>query len=251
MLDSPESRTSAAQTGVELWDLSLNEFRARTSGSDPTPGGESVSAVTATLGCSLVQMALAVTTAAGTADVTARADMDAPLAAAKARGEELSERLAAGAGADVIAFENLMSAYRLPRSSEDERHTRRARIAQFSEAAAEAPMCLAETIAETVIFAAGILGQVKPLVASDVLAGADLLMGSYRAALHTVDVNLPAVEPAAAAEIVRRRDGTSARIEGASGQLAAQARQAAQAQKAATAQKTQKSQQTHHAQETR
>lgn len=239
MLDSPESHTSAAQTGVELWALSLIEFRGRTSGSDPTPGGGSVASVTATLGCSLVQMALAVT-----------ARTDASLAEARAHGAELSDRLAAGAGADVVAFENLMSAYRLPRSSEAERHTRQTAIAQHSEAAAEAPMRLAETIAETMVFAAGVFGRIKALVASDVLAGADLLVGSYRAALHTVNINLPSVDPGSAALFIRRRDAATARIEAANGQLAVQARNAMQAQNAKTAQNAAHAQDTKTAQHT-
>ncbi|GGC77554.1 serine cycle enzyme [Tersicoccus solisilvae] len=215
MADHTAAPAPSTEDHADLWSLPLAEFRRRTAGPEPTPGGGSVSSVTATLGVSLVQMAVHISArkaareTSGDAEAARGAwDDDAR------RGEELADALAEAAAADVAAFEALMRAYRLPRdgaAGED----RKQAVAEASEGATEVPLRLAETITEAVEFAGTVVDRVDDHVRSDVLAGADILAGSFHAALHTVEINLPSLAEGPRAAFTSRRDATLARLEAA------------------------------------
>ena len=112
-------------TGAEgPWALSLEQWRRRTASSDPTPGGGSNAAVAAVLGCSLIQMALAVA-----------ADGGAEVAEPSAEAARLADAMAPAVAGDMSAFASLMSAYRAPRDDEAQRTERRRQITERSVAA--------------------------------------------------------------------------------------------------------------------
>ncbi|MEH0109634.1 cyclodeaminase/cyclohydrolase family protein [Tersicoccus sp. MR15.9] len=215
MADHDAAPAPSAEDHEDLWSLPLAEFRRRTAGAAPTPGGGSVSSVTATLGVSLVQMAVAITARKAARETTGDADAvkhgwddDAR------RGDELADTLAEAAAADVTAFETLMRAYRLSREGAEGQDRKRA-VADASEAATEVPLALAEAITDAVEFAGTVVDRVDDHVRSDVLAGADILAGSFHAALHTVEINLPSLDGQARDALTSRRDAALDRLEAA------------------------------------
>ncbi|OMH32426.1 hypothetical protein BGP79_08445 [Tersicoccus sp. Bi-70] len=218
MADHDAAPAPSSADHEDLWSLPLAEFRRRTAGAGPTPGGGSVSSVTATLGASLIQMAVAIT-----ARKAARESGDDAAAAKHAwdddarRGDDLADTLAEAAAADVVAFENLMRAYRLPRedaAGQDAGGQDRDRaVADASGAATEVPLALAEAITEAVEFAGTVVDRVDDHVRSDVLAGADILAGSFHAALHTVEINFPSLDAEPRAAFTSRRDAALERLE--------------------------------------
>lgn len=172
-----------------LWSWTLGEVRQRTASADPTPGGGSVAAISATLGCSLLIMAVEVTTSSTSG---ARTPLD--LDAVRRQLNDLATSMASAADADIEVFEAVMAAYRMPRSEPAQADARRAAIASASASAAEVPLLLAEDCASALALIPSLEPAVLASITSDVLAGRDLLVGAARAALHTVSINLPQVE---------------------------------------------------------
>lgn len=204
----------------DLWALPLAEFRRRTAGPTPTPGGGSVASVTAALGAGLVQMAVHISARkaarAGTdPDHSPGHDWDSDAR----RGRALADALADAAAADVVAFETLMRAYRMPREDAAATRDRDRAVAEAGAAATEVPLRLAETITETVEFAGTVVDQVVDQVRSDVLAGVEILAGAFHAALHTVEINLAGLAAEPRAEFVARRDTALDRLEAVHGRL--------------------------------
>jgi len=189
-----------------LWALPAEELLRRTASSDPTPGGGSVAAIAGGLGLALMQMAIAVTG-------------DPALDERAAQLSALQGAARPAADGDVEAFEELMSAYRMPRADDSEKKARDAAIESASIAATERPLNLVSTLADAADFSRELEHLVKPGVASDVLAGRDLALGAARAGIRTADINIAQLDrlgSPAAAELRARRDALVARLEDAS-----------------------------------
>lgn len=183
-----------------LWALTLSDLRAQTARSSPTPGGGSVAAVTATLGCSLLLMAIDVTTASGRRGPDDQLD----LAAVRAELSHAADEMAAAADGDIAAFAALMSAYRLPREGDHAREVRRDAIRRASREATEVPLALAEACVRVVGGAGALAEAVSPTIVSDVWAGRDLLTGAGSAALRTVAINVASLDDATTAQVAQR-----------------------------------------------
>jgi formiminotetrahydrofolate cyclodeaminase len=170
-----------------LWNATLAEFREATASAEPTPGGGSVAAVSATLGLGLVIMALEIS--------VKRKDALRPEEAGnlieQARG--LMARLSEGADADVEAFRGYMAALKLPKQSDDEKDRRRQALQAATRRATESPLLAALHMVEALRLAAAAVPLAHAHVVSDVGAGAGLLEGALKAVLFNVDVNLPSL----------------------------------------------------------
>ncbi|WP_022882001.1 cyclodeaminase/cyclohydrolase family protein [Gryllotalpicola ginsengisoli] len=186
-----------------LWAASAEELLAMTASPDPTPGGGSIAAVCGALGVGLVQMAVAVTADPALDDRAAR------LAAVRAAVEPAAD-------GDVQDFTALMSAYRLPRSSDAERAARAQAIEAASIAATERPLALVATLVDAIALSRELEPLVKASIRSDVLAGRDLVIGAARAAVRTADINLDQLDrlaSPAAAGLRTRRDALVASLQ--------------------------------------
>jgi formiminotetrahydrofolate cyclodeaminase len=170
-----------------LWSGVLADFREATASAEPTPGGGSVAGVSATLGLGLVIMALEIS--AKRKDAVEPEKTGALIAEARALMVELS----GDADRDVLAFQDYMTAARLPKLSEEEKQKRREALDAATRRATEAPLAAARHI----VAALGLAEQAAPLahlhVVSDVGAGTGLLEGALKAILFNVDVNLPSL----------------------------------------------------------
>lgn len=195
--------------GESLWTWNLSELRQRTASAAPTPGGGSIAAVTATMGASLLLMAIDVTLDAGRSGQDATDD----LRSRRDHLQVLSDRLAGSVDADIDAFQTLMCAYRLPRTTEEQKSERRRVVKEASRQATAVPLVLAETCAEAAADAPALQQLVLSSITSDVLAGRDLLIGAARAALHTVAINLPQLEAAEADAYRGRVDAVESSLE--------------------------------------
>ncbi|HEX4960935.1 MAG TPA: cyclodeaminase/cyclohydrolase family protein [Thermoanaerobaculia bacterium] len=177
-----------------LWSWTLAEFRDRSAAGTPTPGGGSVSAVTATLGAGLVVMGLEVTRKGATAEMAAVLE---PLLRS---GRELLERLSAHADGDVTAFAGYLRACALPRTSEAEKAIRRERMQRALAAATEGPLATGRDVVAALGLARQVMEICKIQVRGDIAAGADILEGSLAAVLRSVDANLPGLADTALRE---------------------------------------------------
>jgi formiminotetrahydrofolate cyclodeaminase len=174
-----------------VWSASLAEFRDATASAEPTPGGGSVAAVSATLGLGLVIMAL---------EISIRRKDAVQVEEAKSLIENartLMGSLGGDADDDIRAFGAYMAALKLPKESEEEKAQRKSALRAATHRATEVPLLAADHIVQALRLAAEALPLAHAHVASDVGACAGLLEGALKAVLLNVDVNLPSVSDAA------------------------------------------------------
>lgn len=168
----------------DIWQQSLGDFLEATTSDSPTPGGGSVAMVGGTMGLGLVLMAL---------NITAKGK-DAPdISALIAQGTELLAEMKRAPRDDMDAFESLMAAYRLPKTSDEEKSARRAAIGEATAGATATPLDAAAMCVRGLELAALAASVAKPSILSDVEAGALLIRGAGEAVLLNVDINLPAL----------------------------------------------------------
>jgi formiminotetrahydrofolate cyclodeaminase len=165
-----------------LWNLSLRDALLATAGPSPTPGGGSIAPVGGAFGLSLMVMALEVTNAKQASD---------SLGAAIGRGRALLDVLAAHADRDVLVFQTYMHALSLPKADAAQQSARRDALQGAVLEAARVPLAAAESCLAALEYGESIGALVQRNVVSDLIAGADMLLGALKAVLRSVDINLP------------------------------------------------------------
>ena len=193
---TPE-RTGTTANGI--WKATLESFRESVASAEPTPAGVSVSAVSATLGVSLLQKVLEIV-----AKRKSFAGDLGHLASLRQAARNESERLTQYANEDIAAYRAYMEARRLKTADVETARALRDVIEKPLKAARSALACL-DLCTEAA-------GFVHGAVAADLGTAAILLAGAVRAMLLSVDVNrqqLPAIEATRRMQRDRRK-GSSA-----------------------------------------
>lgn len=167
-----------------LVDLSLTAFSNRLAERTPTPGGGSVAAHLVDLGAALSAMACRFTSGEKFAAVER---------AMAGRVEEL-ERLRTVArplvDQDSAAYEAVMAAYKLPKSSDAEKAARGAAIQAALRGATDVPARTLSTALAAVRVAAAAAPDLNPNLVSDAATGVWCLRSAAEAAFLNVRINV-------------------------------------------------------------
>jgi methenyltetrahydrofolate cyclohydrolase len=169
-----------------FFDL-LRLFRSPT----PTPGGGSASALSGAVGASLLAMVAVLPKPR-----TMTADEITRLTEAGARCASISDRLAQLMDRDSEAYECVVAAFRLPKSSEEEKSARGARIQDALRVATEVPLEVMRTCGEAIQLAPAVARLGNPNASSDVRVGLELLAAGLRGARLNVQINLESITDA-------------------------------------------------------
>ena len=173
---------------MKLTDRSVSDLLEAFRSSEPTPGGGSAAALAGAVGASLLAMV------AGVPKPRAATEEDlGRLRAAGARCAELSTRLAAAIDRDSEAYRLVLAAYRLPKSTEEEKANRSARIQSAMRAAIEAPLDVMRACSDGIEQAAVVAAHGNRNASSDVQVGLELLGAGLRGGKVNVEINLPTV----------------------------------------------------------
>ncbi len=168
---------------------SIDEFLERLASGEPTPGGGSAAAIMGAMGAALVSMVCSVSI--GKKGYEA---VESEMRAVRSQSETLRLRLAAMVAEDVSAFDSLMSAYKLPKVSEDDK-TRRADAIQSSlRRATEVPLDCARVCAEVIGLARRAGEHGYRGVISDAGVGVLAASSAARSAALNVFINAPALK---------------------------------------------------------
>ena len=184
---------------MTLADKSVRELLAALSSSDPTPGGGSASALASAIGASLLVMV------AGLPKTRAGSDADkAALAAAVSALTGVCRQLTEAIDRDAAAYERVVAAYKLPRTSIEEQQTRRAAIQDALRAATDVPLGVMELSADALDHAQTIAAHGHRGAASDVGVALALLGAGLHGAQLNVEINLTGHTDEAYTSVVRK-----------------------------------------------
>jgi formiminotetrahydrofolate cyclodeaminase len=183
--------------GPPLGAEPIQGFLDRLASDAPTPGGGAVAALCGAAGGALVAMVCRLTIgreAYQEVESTMRRDL-AHADLARAAFLELAE-------GDAAAFEDVMSAFRLPKDDDRRRAERSAAIQRAYEAAARVPLEIARRAVELLEVAGRSTELGNANAASDGLSAAHVLHAAAHAALANVEINAAALkDEATAAEL--------------------------------------------------
>jgi len=157
---------------------------------DPTPGGGTAAALAGAMAASLVEMVANLTV-----NRKKYASVQGEMEAARGIAEDLRASLLALAEEDALAYQAVMAAHKLPKSTEDE--------VAIRKAASEKAICLAADVPlRTAKAALAVLEQAKMVAdmgnqnaLTDAGVAGLMAVAALRGALYNVRINLTSLEP--------------------------------------------------------
>ena len=154
----------------------------------PTPGGGSVAALAGAISSSLGAMAARVTYG----KEKYRDVWDDMLAMMDA-GDRLQQAFLKMADADADAYNQVATAIRLPKSTDDEKIRRKDALLQANQHATEVPLKTAALLTEISQWLKMLVGKGNPNCISDVGTAAQLVRAAVQAAAYNVRFNLGSI----------------------------------------------------------
>jgi methenyltetrahydrofolate cyclohydrolase len=171
-----------------LADKSVRDLLAAFSSSDPTPGGGSAAALASAVGASLLMMVATLPKTRSASDQDRSA-----LASATTALNGIRERLTDAIDADAAAYDQVLSAYTLPKSTDEEKATRKAAVQQALRAATDVPLGVVRLSATGLGAAAVVASHGHRGASSDVGVAIALLRAGLLGARLNVDINLAGI----------------------------------------------------------
>ena len=173
---------------TDLAASSLTDFTAALASDSPAPGGGSASAAAGAAGAALLAMVVGLTV--GKEKYRSAWDELSPMTRTL---DEARRRLLELVDADKQAYDAIVTARRLPKTSDEEKTARAAAIDGATVVATTTPMQTAFFAEQALALAPTIAEKGNPNAASDTFVAALLLSAAVEGALANVRINLPGV----------------------------------------------------------
>ena len=180
---------------LTLTGKTVAEFLSALASSAPTPGGGSAAALAGAMGASLLAMVGALPSRRAPSEP----DVDR-LQEAGRRSAAAAERLGALVDEDSAAYDAVSAAYRLPKSSDEEKTRRSQRIQAALRGAVDPPMEVLDRSVDAAEAAVTIARFGNANAASDIGVAIELLGAAARGAKLNVDINAESLKNREAAE---------------------------------------------------
>ena len=183
---------------MPLIDRPLADVLGAFSDPSPTPGGGSASALAAATGLSLLAMVAQMSrTRTGSDDERQVLDQSSNALL------PLRDHVATLIDDDALAYDEVVAAYRLPKTTDDEKAARRAAVQSALRGAAEVPLDVMRACQAGLTVAVDLARNGNPSARSDVGVALELLMAALRGAGLNVTVNLESIDEAGWVDGVR------------------------------------------------
>ena len=172
-----------------LTKMSVEEF-CQILGSDaPAPGGGSVAALSGALAGELVCMVCRLSI--GRKDYEQHSDvLNSTLEKASALAKSLQRRI----DLDTEAFNGVMAAFKLPKSTDEEKKARSEAIQSNYKEAVPSPLSSARECREVLTLAHKIIGKSNTNALSDLGVAAEQAIAGMEGAIMNVEINLPSIK---------------------------------------------------------
>ena len=165
-------------------EMTVEGFLESMGSSDPTPGGGAAAAIAGATGASLIAMVGRLTLGKPGFE-----DLEERMRALVVRADEARTDFLALADRDAEAFEQVMSAFRMPKGSDVEKASRAQAIQIGLEHAAGAPLEIARRAVDLMELAEDATALGNPNAASDGMTAAGLLFAAVIGARANVEIN--------------------------------------------------------------
>ncbi|MFQ5687179.1 MAG: cyclodeaminase/cyclohydrolase family protein [Candidatus Scalindua sp.] len=172
-----------------LSELTIKEFLEKTASGFPAPGGGSVAALSASLAASLTEMVAKLTIGKEGYETVA----DEMKAFAQEAGK-LKLKLVQDIDNDSNAYNDLMSAKRLPRDTEAEKHHREEAIQSGLKKATLIPMSVADDATRVMELAGKTVASGNKNAITDGAVGVMMAKTAVLSALYNVKINLRTIK---------------------------------------------------------
>ncbi|MBN1994341.1 MAG: cyclodeaminase/cyclohydrolase family protein [Anaerolineae bacterium] len=163
----------------------LDELAAGTA----TPGGGSAAAIAGAMGAALVSMVCNLTIGK-----EKFAHIEAQMKTILARSEALRTELTQLINDDIEAFNTVMAAFRLPKTTDEQKAARRGAIQAATQKATLPPLATARACAQVVELCRVVAERGNPNAISDAGAGAACAQAGLKAAALNVLINLSSIK---------------------------------------------------------
>ena len=169
--------------------LSVRELLDAFASNQPVPGGGSASALAGAVGASLLMMVAGLPKTRHGTDEERTA-----LTAAASRLRPIRDELTALIDRDSEAYTLVITAFRLPKSNDEEQAARRSAIDAAMRTATETPLATMRACERAMREAETVASGGAPSAASDVAVAIELLKTAARGAALNVDTNIASVK---------------------------------------------------------
>jgi formiminotetrahydrofolate cyclodeaminase len=169
--------------------MTVAQVLAALANAEPTPGGGTAAAIAGAMGASLLVMVSALAKSKTNTD-----DEKAALAKARAAIEPIASRLAQLADADAAAFTAVMTAYRLPKASDDDKTARSRAIQDALKGATIVPLDTLRAAVEAIDHGRAVAEHGNRSAASDAGVAIGLLKAAADGAAANARINLTSLK---------------------------------------------------------
>ena len=174
---------------TDLYAKTLNEYLAMAASKSPTPGGGSVSAVTATNAAAMVSMVANLT--------LGKKGYEASQEQVKRildQATALIEELKALTAEDMAAFDTFMTAWRLPTTTDAEKKAKETAMEQAAQNASRVPVAICRACLRILAAARELAPLGNKTAISDVGVALYVADAALRSAMLSVDINIPLIK---------------------------------------------------------
>lgn len=175
--------------GASFTELTVRQFLDALASPTPTPGGGTGAAIAGAIGTSLLVMVTGLAKSKNNTD-----EEKAALARAKDRLAPIITHLTKLADADAQAFDQVMAAYRLPKTTDEEKSARTKAIQSALQGATTVPLNTLRACADALAHALAVAEHGNRSAASDAGVAIGLLRAAATGAQANVQTNLDAIK---------------------------------------------------------
>ena len=172
-----------------VYGKTLNQFIAEASSSSPTPGGGNVSAVIATHAAAMVCMVANLTVGK-----KAYAEFEEQAKLVVQNMETIIAKLKVLTNKDMEAFDQYMAVFRMPKGTDEEKKARAEALQAAAKNATNVPLDICRACLDILVQAEELSKYGNKMAISDVGVGAMVAEAALRAAMLSVDINLPTIK---------------------------------------------------------
>ncbi|WP_459129048.1 cyclodeaminase/cyclohydrolase family protein [Guggenheimella bovis] len=166
-------------------EKTLNAFLADVSGSEPVPGGGTVSAVAGAIGSSLMAMVCNLTIGK-----KKYVEVEEEMKDIREKAEAFREKLLELADKDAESYGDVVACFSLPKETEEEKKHRSEMIQKNLYKAALTPLEIARTCLEALKYVKTVFDKGNKNAYSDAKVAAVMLRSGVFAAVYNVEINL-------------------------------------------------------------